>query len=116
MGASEGTFQVERDFKTGVNLSFEAGAKYHPFSARTILWHADAAGAVGIFVEVMDGDRVYVLDTLAAFAGQDYSWPNSRSPEKIDLVPAQRIRFRTTGIGGAVKHSVAITWAELGAP
>jgi hypothetical protein len=58
---------------------------------------------------------VYVLDSVLAFAGQDYSWPNARSPEKIDLVPAQRIRFRTTGIG-AVKHSVAITWAELGAP
>lgn len=116
MPVSEGVFQVERDFKTGVNLGFLAGAKYHPFSARTILWHADAAGAVDIFVEIVDGDIVYELDRVLAFAGQNYSWPNARSPEKIDLVPAQRIRFRTAGVGGAVKHSVAITWAELGAP
>lgn len=116
MGVSEGTLQVERDFQTGVNITKEAGARYHPFSARTILWSADAAGAVSLFVEIVDGDRVYELDRVAAFAGQVYSWPNSRSPEKIDLVPAQRIRFRTTGIAGGVKHSVAITWAEIGVP
>jgi hypothetical protein len=116
VGVSEGTLQVERDFKTGVNLNFDAGARYHPFSARTILWKADAAGAVDIFVEIVDGDRVYELDRLLAFAGQVYSWPNARSPEKMDLVPAQRIRFRTAGIAGGVKHSAAITWAEIGVP
>lgn len=116
MPVSEGVFQVERDFKTGTNISLDAGANYHPFSARTILWKADSAGMVGIFVEVVDGDRVYELDSVAAFAGQSYSWPNQRSPEKIDLVPPQRIRFRTTGIAAMVKHSAAITWAELGAP
>lgn len=116
MSVSEGVFQVERDFKTGVNLDFLSGAKYHPFSARTILWKADAAGAVSLFVEVVDGDRVYEIDSLLAFAGTTYQWPNERSPHPKDLVPPQRIRFRTTGIAGGVKHSVAVTWAELGAP
>lgn len=115
MPLSEGTLQVERDFKTGVDFNFEALLRYHPFSARTILWKADAAGAVDIFVEIVDGDRVYELDKVLGFAGQSYSWPNARSPEKIDMVPPQKVRFRTVGIA-AVKHSVAITLAEIAVP
>jgi len=116
-GVSEGVFQVERDAKTGVELSFVSGADYHPYSLRTILWHRSAAGGpIAIFVEIVDGDTIYVVDTVAALAGQDYQFPNSRTPEKLDLVPPQKIRFRTVGIGGGEKQNVAITWAELGAP
>lgn len=113
MGVSEGVFQTERQVKTGTDLGFEAGPKYHPGSLRTVLYHA-AAGVVTVFVEVVDGDAVYLIDTAVGVT--DYSWPNADSPEKIDFVPPQRIRFRTTGIGGGVKHSAAVTWAELGAP
>jgi hypothetical protein len=115
-GLSEGVFQTEHDYKEGADIDFPVGARYHPFSARTVLWEASAAGAVDLFIEVVDGDRVYEIDKVAGFAGTKYSWPNQRSPEKMDLVPAQRLRFRTVGIAGGVKHSVAITWAELAAP
>lgn len=115
MGASEGVFQVERDFRTSEDINLVAGARYHPYSLRTVLWKADAAGAPSLFVEVVDGDRVYVIDSEVAFAGTTYQWPNAKSPHPKDLVPPQRIRFRTTGMGAvAVKHSVAVTWAELG--
>jgi hypothetical protein len=110
VGASEGVFQVERQVKTGADLNFDSGPRYHPGSLRAVLYKADA-GAVTVFVEMVDGDRVYLIDTAVGVS--DYSWPNADSPEKFDFVPPQRVRFRTTGIG-AGKHSAAVTWAELG--
>ena len=114
---SDGVFQVERGVVTEADLTKKAGANYHPFSLRTVLYHRDEnAAGVAVFLEIVDGDTVYVIDTVAALAGKDYQFPNERAPHKFDLVPGQRIQFRAVGAAGGAKQNVAITWAELGAP
>ena len=118
MGASEGVFQTEREFKIGAgDFALLAGARYHPFSLRSVLYERQNLGAVDLFLEVVDGDRVYQIDSATAMTDRFYSWPNTDSPEKFDLTPPQRVRLRVIGgANPAENQSAAITWAELGAP
>jgi hypothetical protein len=114
MPVSEGTFQTERGFKVAAG-AFEllAGARYHPFSLRTVLWERADAAAIDLFLEIVDGDRVYEIDSVLGTADKKYHFPNARATKALDLVPAARVRFRTSG---GTNQSAAITWAELGAP
>ena len=117
MGVSEGTFQVERAFKIGAgDLVLVGGTRYHPYSLRTVLWERLNATNVDIFLEVLDGDRIYIVDSVLGTGAKSYIFPNARIPEKLDLVPAQKIRFRVTGAVAGDNQSVAVTWAELGTP
>jgi len=116
MGASEGVYQVEREFKVGAgDLVKLAGARYHPFRLATVLWERKEIDAVDIFLEVVDGDRIYKIDEVLGCICKFYAWPNSASPREIYLVPDMRVRFRVIGAQAAENQSVFLTWAELGA-
>jgi hypothetical protein len=115
MGASEGVFQTERAYaKDAETLLLVGGGRYHPFTLRTVLWERANATLVNLYLEVMDGDRVYLIDSLLATAVKSYRWPNAASPSPIALVPATRYRFRVTGAAGGEVQSVLAVWAELG--
>lgn len=118
MGVSEAVFQKEFEFaKDTVQLGAKLfGARYHPFSMRTVLWQRVSGGAMDLFLEVVEGDRVYIVDQVLATVLKSYVFPNARTPEKVDLVPGARYRFRTLGAPIGEDQSVVTTWAELGAP
>lgn len=116
MGASEGTYQPERGFKKDAgDFVLEAGARYHPFRLATILWERKLITPVDIFIEVLDGDKVYGVDQVLGCTCKLYSWPNSASPFHVCLVPPMRVRFRVTGAVAGEDQSAVIVWAELGA-
>jgi len=116
MGASEGTYQPERGFMSGAgDFSLVAGARYHPFRLATILWERKNVTPVDIFVEVLDGDKVYGVDQVLGCTCKLYAWPNSASPFHIYLVPGMQVRFRVTGAVAGEVQSAVIVWAELGA-
>lgn len=116
MGASEGTYQPERGYKNGEgDFELVAGARYHPYRLATVLWQRKEIDPVDIFLEVLDGDRVYAVDQVIGCTCKLYAWPNSASPFHICLVPDMRVRFRVTGALAAEEQSAVIVWAELGA-
>lgn len=113
----DGVFQTDRDFKVGANnLDLVSGARYHPFSMRSVLWQRKTANAMDFFIEIVDGDKVYPVVSLPGTVLKSYVWPDAATPSKIDLTPAMRIRVRTNGAGPGEDQSAAVTWAELGAP
>lgn len=115
MGASEGTFQTFRGYKADDNLSVEAELRYHPYNLRTVLWERNFATAADIFLEVIDGDKTYVVDSVTGTASKSYVFPNDRVPHPLSLVQPQKVRFRAV-IGPVLgKHSAIIILAELGA-
>lgn len=115
MGASEGTYQPERGFKSG-DGTFElvAGGRYHPYRLTTVLWERKNVSAVDVHLEMIDGDKIYTIDEYLACTDKYYTWPNEDSPCPLTFVPAQRIRLRVTGALGTEEQSAVITWAELG--
>jgi hypothetical protein len=116
MGASEGTYQAEHGYQTGVGeFKLEAGARYHPYRLATVLWQRANVNAVDIRLEVLDGDKVYTIDEALAAADKFYTWPNENSPCPLALIPGQRVRLRVTGANVTEVQSAVINWAELGA-
>jgi len=115
MGASEGTYQPERGFKSGAG-TFElvAGARYHPYRLTTVLWERLKVNAVDIHLELLDGDKVYTIDQYLACTDKYYTWPNEDSPCPLTFVPDQRVRLRVTGAIDGEVQSAVIVWAELG--
>jgi hypothetical protein len=115
---SDGVFQTEREYATGATQlgAKKFGARVKPYSLRTVLWQRSQAAAIDLFVEIVDGDRVYLIDTVAGTTLKSYVLPNARVPSKIDLITPQQIRFRTAGAAAGEDQSVAVTWAEEGTP
>jgi hypothetical protein len=113
---SDGVFQTEREYAKGIVPlgSAKFGARVKPYSLRTVLWQRADATALDLFLEIVDGDRVYLIDTVAGTTLKTYVFPNSRTPAKLDLNTPQRIRFRTGVPAVAEDQSVAVTWAEEG--
>lgn len=116
---SDGVYQTEREFATGTTELGAAkfGAKVKPFALATVLWQRSGNGNISLFVELLDGDRVYVIDTQSGGAGfQNYCLPNVRVPNKVFCTSGQRIRVRSSGAAGGENQSAAVTWAEEGTP
>ncbi len=116
MGASEGTYQPARAYKSGAGeFTMVFGARYHPFRLATVLWERKEIDPVDIYVEVLDGDKVYAIDEVIGCVCKKYAWPNSAAPSLLYLVPDMQVRFRVTGAQAAEEQSVLAVWAELGA-
>lgn len=115
---SDGVYQTQREYaKDATQLGATLfGARIKPYSLRTILWQRKNAAAMDLFVEIVDGDRVYLVDTVAGTILKSYVFPNSRTPAKLELNTPQQIRFRTAGAAAGEDQSVAVTWAEEGTP
>ncbi len=118
MSVSEAVFQDEHEFaKDTTELGAKLfGSKFHSFSLRTLIWQRKNAGAVDLFLEMIDGDRVYVIDSVLATTSKSYVFPNARTPNKVDMVRSQKYRFRTSGSLAGEDQSTDTVWAELGAP
>ena len=116
MGVSEGTFQSERAYAIDGDLTSPwFGARIHPYSLRSVLVKKDGPGAITVFLEALDGDVIYLIDSQTGVT-DTYHWPDATEPSKMDLTPPTRFRVRTTGGGAGDKISMLATWAELGAP
>ena len=87
------------DVKTGAaDIAVDSTlVKASPHKLVAALFERTKTDAIDLFLEVVGGSRVFVIDSITTFTGTSYCFPNTRVPEPIAVAPGFYFRLRTTG-------------------
>ena len=101
--------------KGAVDINLTAGPQWaSSYDLLSIMYIRKRTEAINIFVEVIAGGQLFVIDRVLGTGDTSYVFPNQRVPYKIALSNGMKIIFRTENVSaGDEDHSVIVQWADF---